>query len=152
MNKVWLIIGIIYTVVLCLTMLVVLFKELYCTVTGKDDTCPEWVYKCTPCYFLSGGVFLILFLLDMLYSFFNFVMNQQEVKMQPRLLSRKDVEQKLQIGYETFIVLVEYYGLPAFKIRERWKCDGDALNMWLYKMQAEAVQKRLERARAHYGN
>lgn len=76
MNKVWLIIGIIYTVVLCLTMLVVLFKELYCTVTGKDDTCPEWVYKCTSCYFLSGGVFLILFLLDMLYSFFNFVMNQ----------------------------------------------------------------------------
>lgn len=72
--------------------------------------------------------------------------------MQPRLLSRKDVEQKLQIGYETFIVLVEHYGLPAFKIRERWKCDVEALNMWLYKMQDEAVQKRLERARAHYGN
>lgn len=70
--------------------------------------------------------------------------------MQKRLLSRREVEQYLNIGYTTFCHLVEFEGLPAFKIGERWKVGRDELEDWVCKQHSDACIKRLERARRHY--
>lgn len=61
MGKVWLFIWATYVSVLSFGLLVLLFIAMYETVTDEEVTVPKWVAKSVPCYFLSGGVFVLLF-------------------------------------------------------------------------------------------